>query len=130
MTLVIKNADERLVREFKAEAIRRGLTLSQAFEEAVRVWLDLKDKLLITEQDVNNLAYESLKEELRKQEGKYAVIARGKLVGLFDSLEEVASALKGLRPPIRNALVVKIGEDDRTRRELEWLGGSLELESV
>ncbi len=130
MTLVIKNADERLIREFKAEAVRRGLTLSRAFEEAVRIWLDLRDKLLVTEQDANNLAYESIEGELRKHRGKYAVIAGGKLMGLFDSLEEVATALRGLEPPVRNALVVKIGKDDKERRELEWLGGSLELENV
>ncbi len=129
MTLVIKNANESLIREFKAEAVRRGITISQAFEEAVRVWLDLKDKLLITEQDVNNVVYESLERELRKHEGKYAVITRGRLVGLFDSLEEVAKAIKSLKPAVKNALVVKIGEDD-VRRELEWLGGSLELENA
>jgi len=39
MTLVVKKMSERKLREFKAEAVRRGLTLSQAIEEAIDLWL-------------------------------------------------------------------------------------------
>jgi len=128
LALVIKNIDKRVVREFKAEAIRRGLTLSKAFEEAARMWLEFKDKVIVSEQDLNNLVYESMEEELRKNRGKYAAIARGKLLGIFETIEDVSLALRSAN--VRNAIVVKIGHDDVLVEGLEWLGGSIELGSA
>jgi len=128
LALVIKNIDKRVVREFKAEAIRRGLTLSKAFEEAARMWLEFKDKVIVSEQDLNNLVYESMEEELRKNRGKYAVIAKGKLLGIFETIEDVSLALRSAN--VRNAIVVKIGHDDALVEGLEWLGGSIELGSA
>lgn len=128
LALVIKNIDKRVVREFKAEAIRRGLTLSKAFEEAARMWLEFKDKVIVSEQDLNNLVYESMEEELRKNRGKYAVIAKGKLLGIFETIEDVSLALRSAN--VRNAIVVKIGHDDVLVEGLEWLGGSIELGSA
>ena len=127
MTLVIKGADEKIIREFKAEAVRRGLTLSKAFEKAVLTWLTLKDKEVLSEADLNNLVYETLRDKLKEHTGKYAVIARGKLVGIFETVEEVAEALKKFQPPVKHAIVLKIGYDDRVSEGLEWLGGSIEL---
>jgi hypothetical protein len=125
---VIKNIDKKVVREFKAEAIRRGLTLSKAFEEAARIWLEFKDKAIVSEQDLNNLVYESMEEELRKNRGKYAVIAKGKLLGIFETIEDVSLALRSAN--VRNAIVVKIGHDDVLVEGPEWLGGSIELGSA
>lgn len=130
MTLVIKKADEKLVREFKAEAVRRGLSLSEAFEEAVRYWLSMKNKLILSDTDLNNMVYESIEKELKKHTGKYAVIAEGKLIGLFNSIEEVSKAFKEARHPIKRSIVIRIGYDDKVLGELEWLGGSIELETA
>jgi len=126
MTLVIKNADEKIIREFKAEAAREGLSLSQAFEEAVRYWITFKDKEVVSEVEQNNAVYESMEKELKKFSGKYVVVARGKLVGVFDTLEETSKALKKLYPAPKHAIVVKVGFDDKVREDLEWLGGSIE----
>lgn len=38
-SITIKNIDEKLYQEFKAEAIRRGLRVSDAINEAMREWL-------------------------------------------------------------------------------------------
>ncbi|ABL78964.1 hypothetical protein [Thermofilum pendens] len=119
MTLVVKKVDERKLREFKAEAIRRGLTLSQAIEEAMDLWLS--SRLLLTEADANNEAYAREKERLLKEHrGMYAVFAHARLVGVYATLDEVIAALKGIRP--KHAVVVKVGEDKGG--ELEWWGGS------
>ncbi len=123
MVLVIKNVDERKLREFKAEAVRRGLRLHEAFEEAVSLWLSKKPAELLSEEEVNHLVYESIRGELRaKHVGKYAVVAEGRFVGSFESLEEVVEALRKLRP--RHAVVAKVDEDEEVERE--WLGGSME----
>ncbi|MCD6515325.1 MAG: hypothetical protein J7L07_10415 [Candidatus Odinarchaeota archaeon] len=38
-SITIKNIDEKLYQEFKAEAIRQGLRVSDAINEAMREWL-------------------------------------------------------------------------------------------
>ncbi|MCD6509865.1 MAG: hypothetical protein J7L11_05720 [Thermoprotei archaeon] len=126
MTLVIRKIDERLLREFKAEAIRRGLTLSQAFEEAASMWL--KGSALETDVDANNRAYLRMKNELDKFKGKYVVFANGAFVGAFATIQDVGKAIKSLRPRPRHAIVLRVGYDVRVRRSLEWWGGSIELE--
>lgn len=123
MTLVIRKVDERKLREFKAEAVRRGLTLSEAFEEAIELWLSAR--LLFSEEDSNNVAYLRERRRLQRYRGMYAVFAHGRFIGAYPSLEEVAKALKPLTPRPRHAIVVKVGED--RPGELEWWGGSLEL---
>ena len=122
-TLVIKGADERKLREFKAEAVRRGLKLSEALEEAIELWLNAKP--LLDEVDANNLAYLRAKRQLKGHEGKYAVFAFGKMIGVFESLEDVSKALRSLEPKPKHAVVAKIGVDKPG--ELEWWGGSISL---
>jgi len=127
MVLVIKKVDERKLREFKAEAVRRGLTLSQAFEEAVELWLRSRGNI-ITEEDVNNSVFLELKKDLDRYRGKYIVIAHGKFLGAYDSLREVASILLKIKPEVKHAIVFKVGFDRKIKGELEWLGGSMKLE--
>ena len=43
MTLVIKKLDPEKLRRFKAEAVRRGLLLHQALEEAITLWLNYNE---------------------------------------------------------------------------------------
>jgi len=123
LTLVIKGIDEKKLREFKAEAIRRGLKLSQAFEEAIELWLNKRE--VVGEADANNIAYERERHRLKKHHGKYAVFANGGLIGVYDTLEEVAEALKRLSPRPRHSIVVRIGVDDAARGDMEWWGGSI-----
>ncbi len=128
MTLVIKKIDEKKLREFKAEAIRRGLTLSQAIEEAIELWL--RRPALLTEEDVNNLVYVRMKRQLEKYKGKYVVIARGKFLGAFDTLKDAGLALRKLDELPKHAIIVKVGVDKAIEGELEWLGGSIEFQRV
>jgi len=83
---------------------------------------------LLVEEAINNLAYMRMKGELEKYKGKYIVIAKGMFLGAFDTLEDVGSALKELDEVPKHAIVVKVGADEPIR-ELEWLGGSMELQS-
>jgi hypothetical protein len=123
LTLVIKGIDEKRLREFKAEAIRRGLKLSQAFEEAIWLWLNKRE--ILGEADANNIAYEREKHRLKKYHGKYAVFAQGELIGIYDTIDGVTEALKKLSPRPKHAIVVRIGVDDISRGEMEWWGGSI-----
>jgi hypothetical protein len=127
MTLVIKRVDPEKLRMFKAEAARRGLRLHQALEEAITLWLKYKPFVLETEIDVNNRVYEEMREELlRKYRGKFILIASGRLIGVFDGLEEAAGSLEKLRPNIKHAILTRIGVDEEYHGEYEWWGGSIE----
>lgn len=129
MVLVIKKVDERKLREFKAEAVKRGLTLSQAFEEAIELWLKSKGNIT-TEDDLNNRVFLELKRSMDKYKGKYLVITHGKFLGAYSSLEDVANVLSSIKPEVKHAIVFKVGIDKKVKGELEWLGGSMKLEAA
>lgn len=121
MTLVIKKVNEEKLREFKAEAVRRGLTLSQALEQAIDLWLN---KVRDEEREINNMVFQKMKGEIfTKYKDKYVVIARGEFIGAYDTLEEVQEVLKKLN--VSHAIVFNPSKD--VREEGEWLGGSLSL---
>lgn len=44
MNITIRNIDDELYREFKAEAIRTGTTIGTAINSAIQMWLDQKKK--------------------------------------------------------------------------------------
>jgi len=44
MNITIRNIDDKLYHEFKAEAIRTGLTVGAAINSAIQVWLNQKHK--------------------------------------------------------------------------------------
>ncbi len=125
MTLVVKKIDERKLRALKAEAARRGITISQAVEEAIDLWLTFTTRsALDEEEEANNREYERLKRagELERMKGRYVVIAGGRLIGAFESLSEASEALRKLG--VRRALIFRPGIDDAGVRR-EWLGGSM-----
>jgi hypothetical protein len=119
LILVIRGVDNKKLREFKSEAKRRGLSLSQALEEAIELWLEK------VEADENNAVYEREKNRLKEYYGKYAVFAYGRLLGVYETLEDVTETLKKLSQRPRHSIVVRIGIDDAARAEMEWWGGSL-----
>jgi len=127
LTLVIKKIDQRTLRNLKAEAARRGLTLREVFQEAVNLWLSRRQETPVqTEADQNNEFYESNEAELvRQYKGKYVLIAGARLVGAYDDLHAAGETMRALSPRPRHAVLTKIGED--ARESGEWLGGSLEL---
>jgi hypothetical protein len=126
LTLVIKRIDQRTLRDLKAEAARRGLTLGEVFREAANLWLTRRQETpVLTEADHNNEFYESNEAELERQyKGRYVLIAGARLVGAYDSLHAAGEAMRALRPRPHHAILTKIGED--AREFGEWLGGSLE----
>jgi len=126
LTLVIKKLNERTLRELKAEAARRGLTLAQVFEEAVNTWLNQnREAYAITETDRNNDFYESNIAELEAQHrGKYILVAHGRLVGVYENLDQAGEAINAITPKTAQAILTKVGED--VKEFGEWLGGSLE----
>ncbi len=126
LTLTLKRVSPEKVRLLKAEAARRGLTPSQAVEEAIDLWL--RSAPLLEDVDLDDAAWRRLRERLsREARGKYAVIAGGRLVGVYNTLEEAAEALRELRRRgLRRAVLVRPGIDDAATGEGEWLGGSLD----
>jgi len=126
VTLVIRGLDERTKRSLRAEAIRRGLRLAEAVKEAFQLWRSYdQDAQTLSERDVNNAAYDALRQELEKYAGKTILIAGGRLLGTYENPRSAAMDLKLKAPEARHAIVTTIGKDKR--EELEWLGGSLNL---
>ena len=126
MTLVIRGLDDKTKRSLKAEAIRRGLKLAEAVKEAFQLWRSYdRDAPTLSEREINNAAYNALRQELDKYAGKTILIAEGRLLGTYESPRSAAADLKTRAPQVHHAIVTVIGKDKR--EELEWLGGSLNV---
>jgi len=79
----------------------------------------------LSEAEANNECYESLRAELEKEyKWKVAVIAHGKLIGVYNELEEAAAAIRNLKQRPKHAIMTRVGVDEK--RFGEWLGGFLE----
>jgi hypothetical protein len=126
LTLIIKKIDQRTLRNLKADAARRGLTLAEVFQEAAHLWLSRgQETSMLTETDRDNEFYESEEAELEKRyKGRYVLIAGARLVGAFDDLEAAGKAIRSLSPRPVHAILTRIGQDERMVGE--WLAGSLE----
>ncbi len=126
MTLVIRGLDEKTKRSIRSEAIKRGLRLAQAVKEAFQLWRAYdQEASTLSERDVNNAAYNALRQEFEKYTNKTVLIARGKLLGTYDAPRSAAMDLGLKAPEAQHAIITVIGRDKR--EELEWLGGSLNL---
>ena len=126
MPLVLKKISPEKVRLLKAEAARRGLSPSEAVEEAIELWL--RGGAVVEDSALDDEAWERLRPRLLQEaRGMYVVIAGGRLVGVYASLEEAAGALRELRRRgVRRAVLVRPGVDDEAGGGGEWLGGALE----
>lgn len=112
--VAIKNVDERLYRKFKALAALKGLSLGEAFNQALSLWISMSEKAKVVEYlaveeeaEANRRIYRELEDDLlKKHKDKYVAIAKGKFLGVFESREEALDAVRRLKP--RHAIVTKI----------------------
>ncbi|WP_222703220.1 ribbon-helix-helix protein, CopG family [Acidianus manzaensis] len=91
MAVLIKNMDEELYKQLKAKAALMGITVSEAIQSAIRLWLNSLESIpnenyIVMKTDKNAIeAYER---------GKYVLVCDGKFIGSFDSEEEVINTAK------------------------------------
>jgi len=118
----IRSLDENLYRKFKSIAVLKGITLSEAFDEAMRLWIELHETDLKSREDYDNEYFISIKRELdEKYKGKYIVISEGRIIGVANNLREVYKIIQ--EKGIRKCIVYKAGLE---REKGEWLWGSIE----
>lgn len=125
MDVIIRKIDQNLHRRLKAKAAIRGMTLSKALEEAIRMWVRTEDRASPRDEtELSNRAYEGMKQELaRKYPNKFVVFTRERFLGSADSLEDAGSLAR--RNNAGKALIKKIG--DVRSAGGEWFWSSLEL---
>jgi hypothetical protein len=126
MTLVIRGLDEKTKRWIRAEAVKRGLKLSNAVKEAFQLWQTYNPATpAVSEMEANNATYSALREELDKYAGRAVLIAKGKLLGIYDTPRSAALDLRTKAPDAHHAIITIINNDKKEK--LEWSGGSLKL---
>ncbi|MFQ5812353.1 MAG: hypothetical protein ACE5I2_04060 [Anaerolineae bacterium] len=120
MTITTKIPEDVEVRfRRKAEQLYGTGETAKALEGAIELWLrETKDdeEIVARERKLNNDAFRRLWPELEKQQGRYVVIAHGKLQGVGDSIE----SLQSVAPDAHHRLVFKVGEPLPKRRRLGW----------
>ena len=116
-TKIPKDVEVRFRR--KVEQLYGAEGTAQALEGAIELWLkETKDEMVARERKLNNNAFRQLRPEFEKQQGRYVVIAHGKLQNVGDSIE----SLQSLAADAHNRLVFKVGEplSIPRRRRLGW----------
>lgn len=90
--ILIRGVDEAIYRRAKASAAIKGITLGQAVDQALASWTkDADTANLENEVEANREFVRSNWKKLhQKNKGKTAVVAEGKLQGIFRSYEEAA----------------------------------------
>ncbi len=91
----------------------------RALEEAIGLWLSRAQRpsLVDAERVLNNRAFLEMRKDLEsKYQGKYVVIAHGRLQGVGDTFEEV----KDLVPEARHRLIFRVGDILPKERNLGW----------
>ncbi|HIQ12782.1 MAG TPA: hypothetical protein EYH44_00095 [Thermoprotei archaeon] len=121
---LIRSLDPELYRRFKAGAVLRGITLSQAFNEAMELWLSKYMGSDVEAWESHSSDYiDRVRDELdAKYSGKYVLVLGREVIGIVDNLGEAYKILgeRGLR----KCIIYRAGEE---RGEGEWLWGSIEL---
>ena len=123
--IALKGFDEELYRLVKAVATLEGKTVVSVIEEAVRAWLAARENLeealawarLEDEYEKNVKALRSL----RSAEEGYALVAEGRIFGVFSNYREAAE--KALKLAAPQALVVKLpfrGKVEEVELGLPW----------
>jgi len=89
--VLIKNMDEQLYRLLKARAALLGISVSEAIQQAISIWLDITDSL----SDNNRVALNTHPDAIKAyNDGKYVLACDGKYVGSFDTEEEAIREAK------------------------------------
>lgn len=100
----LRTVGEKQYRLFKSTAAKKGISLSNAFEEAISAWVSSSDETS-EDQVINDMVYRKMKSRLEKEfPGKYAVIADGKFLGAEDTLADAWA----IASPFESAIVTRI----------------------
>lgn len=117
----IRSLDEELYRKFKSIAVLKGITLSEAFNEAMRLWIEMHESSLKGREDFDNEYFISVRNMLdEKYKGKYVVIYDGEILGVARNLRDVYRIMD--ENDVERCTVYKAGY----KEEGEWLWGSTE----
>ena len=119
--IVVKGVDEEIYRKVKAKASLLGIRVSDAVNMALKAWVED----FFDEQEENRRVARAFIEKNKHLKGKYLVVAKGKVMGVYDTLDEAIVVLRKLwNEGVRKAILTEIGEE---KEVLEWGGGSFEL---
>ncbi len=119
----LRTVGEKQYRLFKSTAAKKGISLSNAFEEAISAWVSSSDETS-EDQVINDMVYRKMKSRLEKEfPGKYAVIADGKFMGAEDTLADAWT----IASPFESAIVTRIAKKPSHARifgsSLRMVGG-------
>jgi len=130
--IAVRGVDRELYKRVKAIAALRGIRICDAFNEALSMWLSIKPLILTELREIDEEAklnirlFKDMKDSLlTEHEGKYVAFAKGKLLGVFKTLEESARAIENVQA--RHGLIEFLTREEKPKEvELGW--GLIDLE--
>jgi hypothetical protein len=111
--VLVRGIDSEVYAKLKARASELGLNIGEALTEAIKTWMNNSSEKneREREQDLNVATFRRMRRFLEKNHrGKWVLIAKGEVIKLADSLEEIVEAKKNEGLSGRPSLVFKVGE--------------------
>jgi len=121
--------DKKLLEEISEfRWVNRINSLSEALEYVLRIGLtSIRSTGIVREEDevkyerkINNEAYLQLKNKMDAYRGKYIVIVRGEMIGVFKNYMDAVKTLLDKAPNAKHAIITKVGRKIEVDRE--WAG--------
>jgi len=89
--VLIKNMDENIYRMLKAKAAMLGISVSDAIQQAISLWLNVTDSI----SDQNYAILKTNQEAVKAfNEGNYVLVCDGRYVGSFDDEKKALEKAK------------------------------------
>lgn len=118
MDVLVRGIDSEVYAKLKARASELGLNIGEALTEAIKTWMNKSPEKneREREQDLNTATFRRMRRFLEKNHrGKWVLIAKGEVVKIADSLEEIVEAKKNEALTGTPSLVFKVGETEVKR---------------
>ncbi|MCS4539895.1 MAG: hypothetical protein HYU03_04300 [Thaumarchaeota archaeon] len=126
-TVAVKKVDEKLYRKLKALAALTGITMGEAVNNALDLWVKLTaggvslEKWATLEEEArrdNELYQREESRLLSEHRGEYVSIVDRKILGIFKKLDDAVRATS--RTGSKHGIVTRIEEKRRKTVELGW----------
>ncbi|MCY3412045.1 MAG: hypothetical protein INQ03_10480 [Candidatus Heimdallarchaeota archaeon] len=118
MSVLIRDIDKELYKQFKAKAVMQGIKVGTALTLAMEKWLKEDEDLPNLMRAKNKDTLKSIRNRMMTEHaGKWLLISDGDLMGIYETKQQVLEAIKEKHLVTKNNLISHLQDNpERTVR--------------